>query len=645
LFLPLLAFTALYFLLNSWLVAIAVGLENGKSPVRLWWGNFAWLSVNYFSGASVAALIVTYTRELEISTLAVIVPLLVVSYLTFRTAMGRAEDSYNHLAELNRLHLSTIETLAMAIDAKDQITHGHIRRVQAYAVGLAKRIGVVDEGLLKAIEAAALLHDMGKLAVPEYILNKPGKLTIAEFEKMKLHATVGADILCAIEFPYPVVPIVRHHHESWDGTGYPHGLKGTDIPIGARILAIVDCFDALTSDRPYRPRLSNGDALKILLERRGSMYDPLIIDTFVQVYEEIAPEQTIAAPTRSALNEITSSIVSRELQGPPTRLSTPGSSADEMLTIYSLSTALAGHASVSDTGDIVAKHLRRLVPFSLSIVYMYDDERDELVAKHALGDASSLVMDVRIDTGARLSGWVAAHRQTIINSDAELDLGDVARTSAPRLRSCLSTPLVSNGALVGVLSLYSTAEMFTDDHRKVVEGVAHHIAHTFRRAAEFDRSSKRDEVTGLPSLDNLKQLLQGIDPQSIASSPMSLLFLNVVSVAEANVLHGRPVDDQAVRQVVRRVQECLEITDVLFRCGDDEFVALLNGSDVDGAMAIGQKVREHVRSRAVSPGLLDGVQLEVDVYATNVPGNVALLREFIATRRLNASTASHAVAR
>src|SRR6185436_17905012 len=288
--LPLTTFTALYFLLNSWLVAIAVGLETEQSATLIWWTRFTWLAVNYFSGASVAALIVTYMRELSPSALLVIVPLLVVSYLTFKTAMGRMEDSNKHLSELNRLYLSTIETLAMAIDAKDQITHGHIRRVQSYAVGLAKYVGITDQSLIKAIEAAALLHDMGKLAVPEYILNKPGKLTAAEFEKMKAHASVGADILSAIEFPYPVVPIVRHHHENWDGTGYPAGLKGTDIPIGARILSVVDCFDALTSDRPYRPRLSDSDALAILIERRGSMYDPLVVDTFVRVHRDIAPE-------------------------------------------------------------------------------------------------------------------------------------------------------------------------------------------------------------------------------------------------------------------------------------------------------------------------------------------------------------------
>src|SRR5436189_697641 len=195
----------------------------------------------------------------------------------------------------------------MAIDAKDQVTHCDIRRVQAHATGLAKKVGVRDESLLKAIEAAALLHDMGKLAVPEYILNKPGKLTDREFEKMKLHASVGADILSAIDFPYPVVPIVRHHHENWDGTGYPQGLKGTDIPIGARILSVVDCFDALTSDRPYRPRLSNDEATRILVERRGTMYDPLVVDTFVRVYREIAPEPPAASAHASALHEITSS--------------------------------------------------------------------------------------------------------------------------------------------------------------------------------------------------------------------------------------------------------------------------------------------------------------------------------------------------
>ena len=173
------------------------------------------------------------------------------------------------------------------------MTHGHTGRVQQLALGLAREVGLRDKSHLQALEAAALLHDTGKLAIPEHILNKPGKLTRGEFEKMKEHAKLGADILSSINFPYPVVPIVRHHHENWDGNGYPDGLKGTEIPIGARILAVVDCFDALTSDRPYRPRMSDGDALAILVQRRGSMYDRLIVDTFAEKWEKLSSELTV----------------------------------------------------------------------------------------------------------------------------------------------------------------------------------------------------------------------------------------------------------------------------------------------------------------------------------------------------------------
>ena len=189
-----------------------------------------WLSLNYFCGASIAVLLVGNNRTIDLRFVGVVVPVLLVLYFTFKTTTERVDDAYKHVAQINTLYLSTIETLAMAIDAKDQITHGHIRRVQSYAVGLGKRLGVVNEGLIKAIEAAALLHDTGKLAIPEYILNKPGKLSLVEFQTMKQHASIGADILSAIDFPYPVVPIVRHHHENWDGTGYPDGLKGMIYP-------------------------------------------------------------------------------------------------------------------------------------------------------------------------------------------------------------------------------------------------------------------------------------------------------------------------------------------------------------------------------------------------------------------------------
>ena len=261
LLIPVLALALSYFAINSSLIATAIAFERNTSAIEIWRSHFAWLSLNYVGGGWVALILVSYARALDLAAVAIIVPLLVIIYLTFRTSLGRLEDANTHVTQLNALYLSTIETLAMAVDAKDQITHGHIRLVQVYAVELARRVGVKEDRQIKAIEAAALLHDMGKLGIPEHILNKPGRLTDAEFGRMKQHADLGADLLSSIRFPYPVVPIVRHHHENWSGGGYPSGIAGTDIPIGARILSVVDCFDALTSDRPYRPRLSTDRAV------------------------------------------------------------------------------------------------------------------------------------------------------------------------------------------------------------------------------------------------------------------------------------------------------------------------------------------------------------------------------------------------
>ena len=259
--------------------------------------------------------------------------------------------------------MSTIETPAMAIDAKDQITHGHIRRVQQYAVGLAKHLGVTEKSQINAIEAASLLHDMGKLAVPEYILNKPGRLTETEFEKMKAHASVGADILSAIDFPYPVVPIVRHHHENWNGTGYPDGLSGAAIPIGARILSVVDCFDALTSDRPYRPRLPDAEAIRILLERRGIMYNPLIVDAFIAVHAELSPAQLDAhAHVKDGFNAITRRTGALESSNTDPSLDNISSSTEEMLVLYDLAKSLSNQFALDEAAEIVSKHLRRIVP-------------------------------------------------------------------------------------------------------------------------------------------------------------------------------------------------------------------------------------------------------------------------------------------
>jgi putative nucleotidyltransferase with HDIG domain len=466
---PLSVLAGSYFLINSWLVAIALGAERGQSVVKLWVENFPWLSLNYFGGASVAALLVAYTRSVDIAALGVILPLLVISYLTYRTSLGRVEDAQRHVDQVNALYMSTIEALAMAVDAKDQITHGHIRRVQVYAVELAKRLGVTDARQLKAIEAAALLHDMGKLAIPEHILNKPGKLTPGEFEKMKRHADIGADLLSSIPFPYPVVPIVRHHHENWDGSGYPNGIAGTDIPLGARILSVVDCFDALTSDRPYRPRLSDEAAFEILKERRGAMYDPLVVDAFANAYEEVAPTAALAGQHARTLVSAAATLVLDHARA----LSEIQSGSLESAALAELRATLSRVQSAEGLAGIALPVVRRFMPATLLAVYANSTRDDVLRCVSVANDPDGLMKGFEITCGERTTGWVAANGTVIINSSAALDLGQRANAFAPPLRSTLSIPINTGGTVRGVLTAYSTLESpFTTQHSYFLEQVA-----------------------------------------------------------------------------------------------------------------------------------------------------------------------------
>jgi putative nucleotidyltransferase with HDIG domain len=451
-FVPLVALAASYFLLNSSFVAFALALENSGNAFIIWRHNFLWLSLNYFGAASVAALLISYTRTVDVTAVGIIVPLLLISYLTFKTSLGRIEDATKHVEEISQLYLSTIETLATAIDAKDQVTSGHIRRVQRYTLGLARELGVSDYVQIKALEAAALLHDTGKLVVPEHILNKPGKLTAGEFERMKQHAAAGAEILSAIQFPYPVVPIVRHHHENWDGTGYPDGIRGTEIPIGARVLAVVDCFDALTSDRPYRRALTDVEALDILMQRRGSMYDPLVVDTFAIVKDRLADEyrgSELSSP-QPVLKRAPDTESSRDsaLRGPYRIVD------DDFLA--------AGHTVVTSVRDATSA--------TLAMLYLRDSNSDEAFAAVS-ASTDRLPVSNSMPLGSGVTGWVIANGRTIVNADATLDFP--SRQPPASVSRCASVPITIRGETVGALACYSVDPRGFDDRDiAVVEKIA-----------------------------------------------------------------------------------------------------------------------------------------------------------------------------
>jgi diguanylate cyclase (GGDEF)-like protein/putative nucleotidyltransferase with HDIG domain len=512
----------------------------------------------------------------------------------------------------------------MAIDAKDQITHGHIRRVQQYAVGLAHKLGVTDTSQIKAIEAASLLHDMGKLAVPEYILNKPGRLTPAEFDKMKLHASVGADILSAIPFPYPVVPIVRHHHENWDGSGYPDGLGGADIPIGARILSVVDCFDALTSDRPYRPRLSDAEAIQILVDRRGSMYDPLIVDTFIRVYHHIALAQEPQETEKGGLSAITRGYATVAPLSSGRSLDNIAASTEEMVILYDLARGLSAHLSVREACEVTSRHLRRLIPTATSVFYMYDVDNDELVGKAAFGEHASHFLGLRIPRGQRLSGWVAANQRTILNSDPVLDLGEAARLTEPRLCSCLSTALVIGNNLVGVLTLYSNNRgAFNEDHKRIVEVVSRQVSQTLKSASD----SERQHIGALSSPQHLERLtaLETSNP----SAALSIVFV----VVEFGRRYDRAGSDHVLASVANDIKTSLRVADTLFRFGTHEFIVLLVQTEAEDAMSIAGRIAARSQTDGGLPQSAERSDFFLRIGTATAPSDGLTLEALIQTAR------------
>jgi putative nucleotidyltransferase with HDIG domain len=460
-----------YFAFNSGLVTTAIALQQKASIVTLWRQHFSVVAFGHLAAASASFVLLVLFRSVSPLAVAAIVPLLMMFQLAMRSWVGRLEDAAHHLGEVTRLHLSTVSALSTAIEAKDGVTSNHIHRVRAYAVGLAHALGVKDSLELQAVETASLLHDTGKMAIPEHILNKPGKLTADEFETMKSHVQIGVDILSSIDFPYPVIPIVRAHHENWDGSGYPAGILGDKIPLGARILSVVDCFDALTSDRPYRPAMTADEADAILLKRRGTMYDPQVVDAFLRSRHAIS----VAEPSPQLQKALGSIRRVRETVVPiavPQLIDVPPDASEQMLALVSLARVASQAPTVGDVGTLAWTHIRQLVPRASLALFVVDTAHGDVVARYTAGPAAARLATLVLEFGQGMSGWVAANARSVVNSDARLDL---TRDAGETLRFGLAVPLTVHGSVVGVMTLYAP-EKFEDDQSRMIEMIAPHLA-------------------------------------------------------------------------------------------------------------------------------------------------------------------------
>src|SRR5208283_5037771 len=414
-----------YFVVNAGCIAAVISFTEGRPLRKILVDCYFWSFPYYLVGAGIAGAISWFNRTFNWETSLLFVPAIYLIYRSYRLYLGKLEDEKRHVEEMANLHLRTIEALALAIEAKDQTTHDHLQRVRIYAIEVAKELGMKGTEL-DALHAAALLHDIGKLAVPEHIISKPGRLTPEEFEKMKIHTVVGAEILERVRFPYPVVPIVRAHHEKWDGSGYPFGLRGTEIPMGARILSAVDFLDALASDRQYRRAMPLDEVMQKLADEAGKSFDPGVVHVLRRRYktlENLALAQSAVDENPAVSQELKisrgpitapnagfeSSTVSDSPGREATFLSSIAAARQEAQSLFELSQDLGASLSLGETLSVFSVKLKPMVPYDAIAIYIR--RGDELIPEYVNGDNYRLFASLRIPVGDGLSGWVAQNKK------------------------------------------------------------------------------------------------------------------------------------------------------------------------------------------------------------------------------------------
>jgi len=601
----LLVVSVAYFLTNTAPVAIVIALVEKKSPRTVWYETFFWSFPYYFVGAAVVGVISLTNRYFGWLNALMILPLMYGIYRSYRLYLGRLEEQKKrvaveeeqvriekcHLEEVRALHLRTIEALALAIDAKDHNTLEHLHRVRIYAVEVAKELGL-SELEMEAIRAAALLHDIGKLAIPDHILNKPGRLTPEEFEKVKIHPIVGADILERISFKCDVASIVRAHHEKWDGTGYPDGLKGDEIPIGARILAAVDCLDALASDRIYRKAMPLDEAMNAIASDAGASFDPKVIEILQRRYRELeslaihALEESPAGSLKLGYNVERGKAPGAGFENGQNHstalrsdfLTQIASARQEAHTLFELCQDLGNSLSLDETLSLLALKLRKLVPYDSIVVWVR--KGDSLTPEFVSGDNFRLLSSLTIPVGKGLCGWVAQQSKPIVNGDPEAELSfarDMRKTS--ELRATLAVPLEGLSGLVGVLSLYQTeANSFESDHLRILQVITSKVALFIENALSYrqaEQSATSDYLTGMPNARALSiHLDQEIARCRREHSTMAVMVCDLNGFKMINDRYGHMAGDKVLKVFASLIRQVCRDYDYVARVGGDEFVVV-----------------------------------------------------------------------
>jgi diguanylate cyclase (GGDEF)-like protein/putative nucleotidyltransferase with HDIG domain len=598
-----------FFFANTLPISIVIALTEGKSSRKVWSECYFWSFPYYLVGAAAVGLIGLINRQAGWQTSILVLPLVYWVYRSYRLYLGRLEAEKErveiekrHVEEMASLHMRTIEALALAIEAKDHTTHTHLQRVRTYAVEVAREMNLPPEQI-EALRAAALLHDIGKLAVPEQIINKPGKLTPEEFEKMKVHPLVGAEILQRVAFPYPVAPIVMSHHERWDGSGYPEGLVGEQIPIGARILGAVDCLDALASHRQYRHALPLAAAMQQVKERSGTWFDPKVVEILERRYVELEriaqmQEETIVPQALSKGVRVERGLAPAagfetwpEPAGASAEsgdfLSSIASARHEAQTMFELSQDLGVSLSLSETLSVLSMRLRKLIPYDSIAVFV--NRNGWLLPELVSGENFRKLSALKIRVGEGLCGWVAENCKPIVNGDPMLEVGYAAGEEKHSLmRSALAVPLEGLNGVVGVLAMYQMApDAFTADHLRILLAVASKVAISIENTLKYQQaesSATTDYLTGLPNARSLfVHLAQEVARCRRMKTSLAVMVCDIDGFKQINDSFGHLEGDKLLREFSSKLKEVCRGYDYVARMGGDEFVITAPGLNPDAA--------------------------------------------------------------
>ncbi|HEY7171960.1 MAG TPA: HD domain-containing phosphohydrolase [Vicinamibacterales bacterium] len=586
---PLVGAATAYFICNTAFVATAISLSTRQQIFKVWNENFLWSAPSYFVGALASAVAASVIARGGYWMASLAAAPLYLTYRTYKVYLGRIQDQQRHVQQVSDLHLATIEALALAIDAKDQTAQSHIRRVQVYAAGLAQALGM-SANEIQGVKTAALLHDIGKLAVPEHILSKPGPLTQEEFQKIRIHPQVGAEIISGVPFPYPVAPLILSHHERWDGKGYPAGLRGDEIPLGARILSVVDYFDALMSERPYHKAMSFEAAIGLLRQESGKALDPRVVQTFIDMYPALQAEaESSQEPARRLTRVPTQAPAAQPAVGlvesasPRTNVFEDIALAHrEIYALYEIAQAMGSSLGVADTMALISSKLSNIVPFSCCALYLYNEETEVLRCRFATGTEADLVQPLAIRNGHGLNGWVARNRRPLVNARPSADFEAAGSTVQTTLQSALVCPLVFNERFIGTIAVYHTADaIYTDDHRRLLDRISEQAAAVIYNSMVFEQTqedSLTDPLTALPNTRFMfMHLTRELARANRLKSEVSLLVMDLDNFKEINDTYGHHVGDRALREVAAVLRTAIRPYDICVRYAGDEFIVVLSG--------------------------------------------------------------------